>query len=128
MDSPTVAKIGNVTKDPELRFGASSGIPFARFSIAVKPYVKSGEPEQETVFYNVTAFGSLAENVVQSIRKGNRVGVIGKGKVEEWTSKEGEPRTSKAIIADFVGPDLRFVVAQLHQPAPVVPEEPEEEF
>jgi single-strand DNA-binding protein len=108
-----VAKIGNVTRTPELKFGNSSGKAFAKFGLAVNPYVPEGQPKPETIFYEVTAFGSLAENIAECVHKGNRVLVIGTGKFETWTDREGAERTTKTILADAVGPDLRFVTAVL---------------
>lgn len=113
---PTVAKIGNVVKqDPELQFSVG-GKAFTRFSLAVKPYVPKGQPQPETQYYEVTAFGSLAENVAECLHKGNRVVVVGDGKTETWTGKDGKERTSKVILAEAIGPDLRFVVATLNAP------------
>ena len=102
-----VARIGNLTSHPELRFG-KTGTAFAKFGLAYRPYVPKGEPEPETTFYEVVAFGSLAEHVAQSLQKGDRALVIGKGEVEHWKDRDGVERSTKKIVADGVGPDLRF--------------------
>lgn len=133
-DGPLVAKIGTIVKeDPSLRFSKDSK-PYAKFNLQVKPYVPKGQEQVEPVYYEVTCFGSLAEHVAESMRKGYRVGVIGIGKVETW-EKDGKTNSKKVILADFVGPDLRFVNATLSDgksepatPAPIEYGEDEEPF
>lgn len=117
---PTVAKIGNVTRPPELNFSKNDK-PFAKFGIAVNPYVPKGQEQPPATFYDVVTFGSLAENVCQTVHKGHRVVVIGEGKEETWTGKDGKERTTKTILAEGVGPDLRFVVAEIHKPEEAAP-------
>lgn len=114
---PLVAKIGNVTKKrPTLRY-SDSGKAYAKFDLAVTPYAPPGEPKPETVYYQVTAFGSLAENIAASVDKGHRVLVVGRGKTEIWPAKDNYPeRTVKVILADGVGHDLRFVVSSITEP------------
>lgn len=110
-----VAKVGTVVKKGvELRFSAA-GKPFAKFSLAVKPYVPKDQPQPETLYYDVTAFGTLAEHVAACINGSDRVVVLGLGKVESWTAKDGTERESKVIIADAIGPDLRFCGADIHR-------------
>jgi single-strand DNA-binding protein len=104
---PHVAKVGRLTRDPELRF-STSGTAVATFGLAVKPWTPKGEPEAETVFYDVVSFGGLAEHVTECLVKADRVIVTGRGEIERWTSKDGVERTTKKIVADAVGPDLRF--------------------
>lgn len=112
-DDAAVVKIGTIVKeDPSLRF-SKAGRPFTKFSLQVKPYVPKGQPAAEAVYYEVTCFGSTAENVAESMRKGYRVIVIGTGKLETWTGNDGNERTTKTILADEIGPSLRFVTATL---------------
>lgn len=132
-DGPTpTAKVGNLTRDPELRYSAA-GKPWTAFAIAVRPYVPKGEPEPETTFYEVTAFGSLAGHVAECLTKGDRVVVVGRGSLEHWTGKDGVEHHSKKILADAVGPDLRFASVQLarterHEPAQAATEHDSEPF
>jgi single-strand DNA-binding protein len=123
----STAKIGNVTREPELRFG-KSGVAWTTFGLAVRPYVPKGEPElePETSFYEIVCFATLAEHVAESLVKGDRVLVVGRGELEKWTGKDGVERTTKKILADGVGPDLRFTSAELQrtqrrEPATVAP-------
>lgn len=60
------------------------------------------------MFYEVTTFGTLAENVAQTMAKGDRVIVTGRGELDRWTGKDGQERTTKKVLADACGPDLRF--------------------
>jgi len=108
-----VAKVGNITRTPELGYGQGSGKAYARFGIAVnKPKVKGDwAGEQVTEFYEVSCFGSLAEHVAESLRKGQRVVVVGRGELEHWSGDDGTGRTTKKIVAEAVGPDLRFTAA-----------------
>jgi single-strand DNA-binding protein len=115
-DGPLVAKIGTVAKEaPVLRFSKGKGTPYVKFSIAVKPYVPKDQPQPETTYYDVTAFKSLAEHIAECVDKGDRIGVIGTGSVREYDKKDGTKGTSKEILADFVGPDLRFCGADIHR-------------
>jgi len=121
--SPSVAKVGNLTRDPELRFSAT-GTPFTRFGLAYRPWTRKGEPEAETTFYEVVSFGSLAEHVAESLRKGQRVVVVGRGELDTWSDDNGTERTTKKIVAEAVGPDLRFETAQVERSARKVGDQP----
>ncbi len=108
------SKVGRLTRDPELRFG-KTGTAVATFGLAVKPYVPKGEPEAETVFYEVVTFGGLAEHVAACLLKGDRAVVVGKGEIEHWKDRDGVERTTKKIICDAAGPDLRFAGVDIHR-------------
>ena len=111
-DGPLVAKIGTIVKaEPVLQFGKTNSKPYAKFSLAVTPSVPEGQEKQPAQYYEVIAFDSLAEHIAESLHKGYRVLVIGTGKTDVWTGKDGKERTTKTILADAVGPDLRFVNA-----------------
>lgn len=112
--APTVGKVGRLTRDPELRYG-KTGTAVATFGLAVKPWAPKDAPEAEVTFYEVVSFGGLAEHVAESLSKGDRVVVTGRGEVEKWTGKDGVERTTKKIIADAIGPDLRFSGADVHR-------------
>jgi len=99
--------VGNVTRDPELRY-AKSGAAVASFAVAVRPWVPGGG-EQPVQFHEVVTFGSLAENVAERVRKGARVCVVGRWQDRQWTDKAGDPRVTTELVAEGVGPDLRFV-------------------
>jgi len=115
-NGPVVTKVGNLCADPELRF-AASGKPYCRLRIAVSTPVKPGDwaGERKTTFYDVTAFGTLAENAAESLHKGDRVFVTGRGEVRTWTGDDGVERTGKGILADALGPDLRFATVEVQK-------------
>jgi single-strand DNA-binding protein len=108
------AKIGTLSTDPELRSSAA-GKPYLRVRLAVKPFVSGADQETETLFYDVVAFGSLAEHAAKSLHKGDRVVVIGTGKRNTWTGRDGHERTTNEIVANGLGPDLRFASIALEQ-------------
>lgn len=106
---PAATKVGNLTADPELLY-SKAGKAYARMRIAVSTPKVEGDwsGERTTVFYDVTAFGSVADHAAESLKKGDRVLVTGKGEVREWTGADGQVHSSKGIIADAIGPDLRW--------------------
>lgn len=110
-----VTRVGNVTRDPELRFGAS-GTPYAKFGLAVeRPKVAGDWAGERTVeFYEVTAFKSLAENIAQSLRKGDRALVEGDASLETYV-KDGAEHEAKVILANSVGAELRFATVEVHK-------------
>lgn len=111
---------GNLTRDPELQFG-NDGKARATFTIAETSSRKNqqGQWEDEgTMFIRCTVFGNMAENVTNSLSKGNRVIVEGRLKNREWEDKEGQKRGSLELIADKVGPSLRGQVAQVSKATP----------
>lgn len=109
---PAVVKVGNLTSDPELRY-SPSGKAYVRMRLAVSSPKVPGDwaGERATVFYDVTAFGSLAEHAAESLSKGTRVLVSGRGEVRKWTDDKGQERSGKGILADALGPDLRWATA-----------------
>ena len=73
----TVNIVGNVTRDPELRY-TPNGASVANFSVAWnRRYERGGEQVEEVSYFDVTCWGSLAENVAASLGKGTRVMVSG---------------------------------------------------
>ena len=108
-----MATAGTLTRDPELRFGNNGGKAYARFSIAVDHKDRNGE--KTTSFYEVVCFGSVAENLAESLVKGNRVVVFGSQEIERYEDKDGNQRTKVVVKADEVGVDLRWAKAQVER-------------
>lgn len=104
-----VSIIGNITRDPELRFTAK-GDAVANFSVAVNERVKDGDEwvEGDTSFYDVTAWRYLGEGATEALRKGDRVVVVGKMKIEKYETRDGEKRSKTMITADEVGKSVRL--------------------
>ncbi|MFC1540559.1 single-stranded DNA-binding protein [Candidatus Margulisiibacteriota bacterium] len=94
--------IGNLTRDPELRYTAS-GIPVARFAIAVnriKPKGASSEGGQDVDFINIIAWRRLAEICGEYLKKGRSVAIEGRLQIRDFQSKTGEKRTMTEVVAD----------------------------
>lgn len=118
---------GNLVDDPELRY-TPSGDAVSNFRVASTPRVWSREDEQwndgETLFLTCNVWRTYAENVAESLSRGNRVIVHGRLKQRSYETKEGEKRTIYEIDVEDVGPALRFHTATL-TPANVAEKEPE---
>lgn len=105
--------VGNVTRDPELRF-AKSGTAMLTVGLAVNR--KRGD-EEVTSFFDVVAFGTLAENVAESVAKGMRVVVTGRLEQRSWETDSGERRSKVEVIADEISPSLRWATAAVTRSA-----------
>ena len=113
MSDNTVTLTGNVTKDPELRF-TPSGAAVANFSIAVNRRWKSKQGDdwnEQTSFFDIAAWSTLAENVASSIQRGTRVTVVGRLEQRTWDTDDGGKRSRVEIVADEVSPSLRWATA-----------------
>jgi single-strand DNA-binding protein len=98
--------VGNLTKDPELRF-AASGKPHAHFSVAVN---KGSEDKgnKTSHFFDVVCFGDFAENMAE-LPKGTRVILSGYLEQKTWDDKDtGKKRSKLELIANDGGPSVRF--------------------
>ncbi|MFZ9707460.1 MAG: single-stranded DNA-binding protein [Ilumatobacteraceae bacterium] len=117
MADNTITLVGNLTRDPELRFTAN-GRAVASFGIAVgRRYQVNGEWQEQTSYFNVTAWGDLGENAAASLSKGTRIVVTGRLEQREYTTREGDKRTAIDVIADELGPSLRWATAQVERTA-----------
>lgn len=112
--SNTVTLVGNLTRDPELRY-TPSGAAVAKFGLAVNRFYtnRSGERVESTDFFNVNVWRQLAENVSESLKTGTRVVVTGRIQSRSWETEEGQKRTAIEIEADEVGPSLRWATASV---------------
>lgn len=113
--SNTVTVVGNVTRDPELRY-TSGGSGLATFGVAVNrrwQNRQTNEWEEQTSFFDIVCWRDLAENVAESVRKGERVIVSGRLEQRSWENDAGEKRSKVEIVADEVGPSLRWATAQV---------------
>jgi len=111
----SVTLVGNLTRDPELRY-TTGGRGVASFGLAVnRRYQQNGEWQEQTSFFNITAWGDLGENLAASVTKGSRVIVTGRLQQREYQTKEGENRTIVEVIADEAGPSLRWAQAQVER-------------
>jgi single-strand DNA-binding protein len=96
-----VMVIGHLGKDPEMRY-TPSGRPVTTFTMAVSRSWNSadGERHTETEWFNIVAWGNLAEICKQYLTKGQQVYVEGRLQTRRWDDKEGQKRTSVEIVAN----------------------------
>jgi single-strand DNA-binding protein len=117
MPDNTVTIIGNLTREPELRF-TNSGQAQATMGVAVNrrwQNRQSGEWEEQTSFLNVVAWRDLAENVAHSLPKGCRVIVTGRLEQRSWETQDGEKRSVIEVVADEIAPSLRWATASVER-------------
>ncbi len=93
--------IGNLTKDPELRY-TPQGTPVASFRLAVNSkYKQSDEVKQETLFIDNVVFGKQAESCSKYLNKGSSVLVEGRLQERRWESN-GQQKSKFEVIAQSV--------------------------
>jgi single-strand DNA-binding protein len=105
MTEASVSFTGNLTDNPELRH-TEAGIARAMFRVAV-----SGRREQEPSFFTVIVWRDQAEHAAESLSKGSRVVVIGRLQQRAWTAEDGSARSSVEVMAEELGPSLRWATA-----------------
>ncbi len=117
MADSNVTVVGNLTKDPEIRF-TTGGRGNASFGLAVnRRWQQNGEWQEQTSFFNVVAWGTLAENCAASLTKGMRVVVTGRLEQRSWDTPQGDKRSIVEVIADEIGPSLRWARAEVERVA-----------
>jgi len=106
--------VGNLTREPELRF-TTSGTATCSFGVAVnRRYMQNNEwVDAPTNFFNVTVWGQYGENVAASLAKGDRVIVKGRLDFRKYTNKDGIEVTTHDVVADEVAPSLRYATASM---------------
>ena len=97
----SVVIIGRLTRDPEIRYAASTQMAVATFTVAINRPRKKGE-EQEADFPRVTVFGKQAENCEKYLAKGRLVGVQGRIQTGSYQNKDGFTVYTTDVIADRV--------------------------
>jgi len=116
MADNSVTVVGNVTRDPEIRY-TQGGAAKASFSVAVGrrwQNRQTNEWEEQTSFFNIVCWREMAENVAESIAKGMRVVVTGRLEQRSWEDN-GEKRSVVEVVADEIGPSLRWATAQVNK-------------
>lgn len=101
----SVQLIGNLVRDPEIRF-TKTGKAIALFTVAVShDYTTAGsqEAKQLTNFIPVVAWGNLAEGCSDNLTKGNRVFVEGRMSIRSYETQDGQKRYVTEVVANFVG-------------------------
>lgn len=93
--------IGNLGRDPEMRY-TPSGKPVTTFSVATTRSwsTSEGEKREETEWFNIVAWSSLAEICKQYLTKGQQVYIEGRLQTRHWDDQEGNKHTSVEIVAN----------------------------
>ena len=71
----------------------------------------SGRREQEASFFTVVVWRNQAEHAAQSLSKGSRVVIVGRLQQRTWTAEDGSARSLVEVVAEEVGPSLRWAIA-----------------
>lgn len=114
MNTTTVTIAGNTADAPELRF-TDSGRPVAKLRVAVNSRYQDNAGQWvdgPTSWHTVVAWGPLAENLAESVDKGDRVVVHGRLEQRPYETEDGEKRHAWEITADEIGVSLRHATAR----------------
>lgn len=135
-----VELIGNLTRDPELRY-TPNGAAVCTFGLATnRTYVSEGERKEEADFHRLVSWNKLAELCNQLLKKGNKVFISGRLQTRSWEGNDGQTRqTTEIVVEDMIlltpkgngesyvgGEDVNLPVEST-QPEAVKDEEIEEE-
>jgi single-strand DNA-binding protein len=105
MPDAQVSFAGNLTDDPELRH-TEGGIARATLRVAV-----SGRRDGEPSFFTVVVWRDQADHAAESLSKGRRVVVVGRLQQRAWTTEDGSARQVVEVVAEELGPSLRWATA-----------------
>jgi single-strand DNA-binding protein len=110
-----IVLVGNITRDPELRF-TPTGQATATFGLAVNrrwQNRQTQEWEEATSFFDVVCWREMAENASESLARGSRIIVTGRLEQRSWETQDGDKRSKVEVVADEIGPSLRWATAQV---------------
>ncbi len=98
-----VELIGNLTRDPELRF-TPNGAAVCTFGLATnRTYVSEGEKKEEVDFHRLVAWNKLAELCNQLLKKGTKVFISGRLQTRSWEGQDGVQRqTTEIVVEDMI--------------------------
>ncbi|SDQ06428.1 single-stranded DNA-binding protein [Quadrisphaera sp. DSM 44207] len=111
MQASSVTVVGHLAADPVFR-RTDTGLEITRFRIGSTPsrFDRATRQwvDQPTSWWNVSCFRALAANAAASLRRGDRVLVVGRPSVRDWTREDGRTGTSADIEAESIGHDLAW--------------------
>jgi single-strand DNA-binding protein len=111
-----ITLVGNLTDDPELRF-TPNGVAVANVRVAVNRRVRNQQTndweDKLDGYFTVNVWRDHAENVAESLHRGNRVLVTGRLISRSYQDKDGQTRWVTEIEADEICPSLRWATAQI---------------
>jgi single-strand DNA-binding protein len=96
-----VMLMGNLTRDPELRY-LPSNMAVVNIGLAVNRRWRNqqGEQQEETTFVDCEAFGRTAEVINQYLRKGRPIFIEGRLRLDQWQDKEGNNRSKMKVVVE----------------------------
>ena len=106
---------GNLTRDPEIRY-TRDGQATTTLGVAVNrrwQQRESKEWEESTSFFDVVCWREMAENAAESLSRGSRVIVTGRLEQRSWETPDGDKRSKVEVVADEIGPSIRWATAQV---------------
>jgi len=108
--------LGNLTRDPELRY-TNEGMAITEMGLAVNKRWKDANGDENSVvdFFNITVWNHLAENCAGSLKKGDRIMVGGHLNLRSWENKDGKKYNIVNITADVAALSLEFNKANNHE-------------
>jgi single-strand DNA-binding protein len=108
--------VGNLVDDPELRF-TGNGTAVANLRVAVTQRIQQDGTwrDGETSFFKVNVWRGQAENLADSLAKGERVMVSGRLRQRSWETPQGEKRSVTELEADEVGASLKWATAKVER-------------
>lgn len=124
MNSITIS--GNLTSPPELKF-LNSGTAAVRFRVAETKKGYDGR-EDKTSFLTCVAYGTLAQNIADSLDKGSRVVLTGRQEQRTWDDDKGNKHEVYEILVDECGPSLRFATCVVNKSERKTAKVAEEEY
>lgn len=107
-----VTVVGNITKNPEIKT-TNGGKLVTRVRVAsTRKRLIDGEwVDAETAYIDVDCWERLAQNVVNTFGKGDRIIAEGRLRTDEWKDEEGNTKSFTKVVADSFGADMKFATA-----------------
>ena len=114
MSEIKVTIVGNITKKPEIKTTANGKlVTRLRVASTRKRHIDGQWVDGDTAYIDAECWDRLAQNAVNTFAKGDRIIAEGRLCTVEWQDDEGKTRSYTKVIADSVGPDLRFATAAI---------------
>ena len=114
MSLSTVAGEFGLVNDPEIKF-SENGKAWAKFRGVTKERIRDSSgnwTDGKATFIDVLCFGKEAENLAESVLKGDSVVVVGKLQQREYADSEGNNKVIYQVMADLIGPSLKWTPAK----------------
>ena len=114
--SNSITVVGNLVEDPELRY-TQSGTALANVRVASSRRFqdRNQEWQEETAVFRGTVWREMAEQVAESLHKGDRVIITGSIEQRDWEDNQGQKRSSLELRIQEIGPSLRWATAQVNR-------------